>query len=78
MKYPLKERIGDPDLFVGREQEFRLFDKWLKGISKRISKSRAILSRKKTGKTAFVQRIFNKLWSENGQVIPFYLNIPVM
>ena len=34
------------------------------------------MSRKKTGKTAFVQRIFNKLWSENGQVIPFYLNIP--
>ncbi|MCP4694611.1 MAG: hypothetical protein GY859_41670, partial [Desulfobacterales bacterium] len=25
---------------------------------------------------SFVQRIFNRLWSENGPVIPFYLDIP--
>lgn len=37
--------------------------------------SRVILARRKSGKTVFVQRIFNQLWSENGQVIPFYLDI---
>jgi hypothetical protein len=59
---------------VGREKEFRLFNKWLLNISKRLSKSRVILARRKSGKTTFVQRIFNRLWSENGAVIPFYFS----
>jgi hypothetical protein len=74
MQYPLSEKIGDPDLFVGREKEFRLLNKWLSNIPKRLSKSRVILARRKSGKTAIVQRIFNQLWSENGSVIPFYFS----
>ncbi|MCP4156721.1 MAG: hypothetical protein GY757_53905, partial [bacterium] len=38
-------------------------------------KSQAILARKKSGKTAIVQRIFNQLWSQNGLIIPFYYEI---
>jgi len=72
MQYPLSEKIGDPALLVGREYEFNYFDKWLANIPKRLSKSRVIIARRKSGKTAFVQRIFNQLWSENGAVIPFY------
>jgi hypothetical protein len=75
MQYPLQEKIGNPDLFVGREKEFRNFGKWLANIPKKLSKSRVILARRKSGKTAFVQRIFNQLWSENGAVIPFYFDI---
>ncbi len=30
--------------------------------------------RRKSGKTSFVQRIFNQLWSENKEVIPFYFD----
>ncbi len=75
MQYPLPEIIGNPDLLVGREKEFDLFDRWISRIPDRLSKSRAILARRKSGKTAIVQRIFNRLWSENGQVIPFYINI---
>ena len=75
MQYPLAEKIGNPELLVGREKEFRLFDKWLKNIPERLSKSKVILARRKSGKTAFVQRIFNRLWSENGRVIPFYFDI---
>jgi hypothetical protein len=41
---------------------------------KRLSQSRAIIARRKSGKTAFVQRLFNQLWSENGAVIPFYFS----
>jgi hypothetical protein len=74
MQYPLSEKIGEPDLLVGREKEFRLFNKWLLNIPKRLSKSRVILARRKSGKTTFVQRIFNRLWSENGAVIPFYFS----
>lgn len=75
MQYPLREKIGAPELLVGRVEEFAIFDKWLKGIPRAISQSRVILARRKSGKTAFVQRIFNQLWSENGQVIPFYFEI---
>ncbi len=75
MQYPLQEKIGDPDLLVGRELEFNNFGKWLTLIPRKLSKSRVILARRKSGKTAFVQRIFNQLWSENGDVIPFYFDI---
>jgi hypothetical protein len=74
MLYPLSEKIGDPNLFVGREKEFTNFNKWLANIPKRLSQSRAIIARRKSGKTAFVQRLFNQLWSENGAVIPFYFS----
>jgi len=75
MQYPLQEEIGNPDLFVGRERELQNFRKWLGGIPKRVSKSRMILARRKSGKTAFVQRLFNELWTQNGEVIPFYFSI---
>jgi hypothetical protein len=74
MQYPLSEKIGDPDLLVGREKEFNHFGKWIKNIPKRLSKSRVIIARRKSGKTSFVQRIFNQLWSENKEVIPFYFD----
>jgi len=76
MQYPLTEQIGIPELLTGREKEFRLINKWLSKIPERMSKSRVIAARRKSGKTAFIQRIFNHLWSENGAVIPFYLDIP--
>ncbi len=76
MQYPLEEKIGDPELLVGRDREFENFGRWIANIPKRLSKSRVILARRKSGKTSFVQRIFNRLWSGNGEVIPFYLDIP--
>jgi hypothetical protein len=76
MQYPLPEKIGNPDLLVGREKEFEEAQRWLDWIPGRLAQSRVILARRKSGKTAFVQRIFNKLWSENGKIIPFYLDIP--
>ena len=75
MHYPLQEKIGDPGLLVGREKEFANFGRWISNIPKRLSKSRVILARRKSGKTSFVQRIFNRLWSEDGEVIPFYFDV---
>jgi len=74
MQYPLTEKIGEPELLVGREKEFKQFGKWIANIPKRLSKSRVIIARRKSGKTSFVQRIFNQLWTENKQVIPFYFD----
>ncbi|MCE7989875.1 MAG: hypothetical protein DYG89_52680 [Caldilinea sp. CFX5] len=76
MQYPLEEKIGNPDLLIGREAEFARFHKWIDNMPRKLSKSWAILGRRKSGKTAFVQRLFNQLWSANGQVIPFYISIP--
>ena len=76
MQYPLKEKIGNPALLVGREEEFDNFGRWLANIPHELSKSRVILARRKSGKTAFVQRLFNQLWGQHGQVIPFYFSVP--
>jgi len=76
MQYPLEEKIGNPSLLVGREEEFDNFGRWLANMPGKLSKSRVILARRKSGKTAFVQRLFNQLWSHYGQVIPFYFSVP--
>ena len=76
MEYPLTEKIGNPDLFVGRKTEFTRINKWLSMIPHRMSKSRVILARRKSGKTVFIQRIFNQLWSDPKLgVIPFFFDI---
>ncbi|MDM8562358.1 hypothetical protein QUF54_03290 [Candidatus Marithioploca araucensis] len=40
-----------------------------------MAKSRALLGRRKSGKSAIMQRLFNILWSQNGAVIPFYFEM---
>ena len=77
LTYALPEEIGDPDLFVGRKSEMaRLLD-WAEGTRRRISKSMGILSRRKKGKTALLQRFFNVLYTRNDpRLIPFYYRIP--
>ncbi len=73
--YALKERIGHPALFCGRQREMNLLLNWCDLIPKKLAKSRALLGRRKSGKTAIMQRVFNTLWSRNGQVIPFYFEV---
>jgi hypothetical protein len=40
-----------------------------------MAKSRALLGRRKSGKSVIMQRLFNILWNQNGSVIPFYLEV---
>ena len=72
MRIYLKEKIGLPDLFTGRKRELAFFQKWIEGIKKEISQSMAILSRRKTGKTAILQRLYNLTFEKDDGVIPFY------
>ncbi len=72
MRIYLKEKIGNPDLFTGRKKELAFFLKWIEGIQKEISMSTALLSRRKTGKTALLQRLYNLTFAEQNGVIPFY------
>jgi hypothetical protein len=76
MQYPLPETIGNPELFVGREEEFETLNEWLGNIPKRLSISTVILARRKSGKTAILERVFNQCWSDTGLgIIPFYISL---
>ena len=75
MKIYLEEKIGDPDLFVGRDKQLADLLKWTGNIKKRISMSRAVLSRRKTGKTAIFQRLYNLVFEKNDGIVPFYYEI---
>ena len=75
--YPLAEEIGDPELFVGREKEMNHLLDWAERAKHRRAKSMGILSRRKKGKTALLQRFFNVLYMRNDpKLIPFYYRIP--
>ncbi|MCP4396190.1 MAG: hypothetical protein GY801_02610 [bacterium] len=49
---------------------------WIGRIKQKSSLSSAILSRRKTGKAALLQRLYNLAFEQNMGVIPFYYEIP--
>ncbi|MBF0103506.1 MAG: hypothetical protein HQK77_21625 [Desulfobacterales bacterium] len=75
MKIYLEEKIGNPDLFTGRKKELKELLNWTKKIKQKLSPSRALLSRRKTGKTALLQRLYNIVFDMNDGVIPFYYEV---
>jgi hypothetical protein len=75
MDYALKERIGKPELFTGRKQELSYFLKWITDIKDEKSQSTAVMARRKMGKTAIMERLFNITFFKNDGVIPFYYEI---
>jgi hypothetical protein len=75
MEYALKERIGKPELFTGRNEEMKYFLSWINDIKDEKSQSTAILARRKMGKTAILERLFNITFFNNDGVIPFYYEI---
>ncbi|MCP4695383.1 MAG: hypothetical protein GY862_00840 [Gammaproteobacteria bacterium] len=48
---------------------------WIDMIPRETAKSRALPGRRKSGKSAIMQRLFNILWDRNGAVIPFYFEM---
>jgi len=75
MIYALEERIGDPSLFCGRQQEMSLLMNWINRIKIKRAKSKAMLGRRKSGKTAIMERLFNILWNQNDRIVPFYFEV---
>ncbi len=75
MKIYLEEKIGDPNLFCGRKKELEALLLWVEKIKKRLSPSRSMVSRRKTGKTAILQRLFNIVFHQNDKVVPFYYEV---
>jgi hypothetical protein len=75
MDYAYEERIGNPDLFTGRKEELAYFLKWINDIKEKKSQSTAVMARRKMGKTAVMERLFNITFFKNDSVIPFYYEI---
>jgi len=75
MEIYLEEKIGNPDLFTGRQKELKSMLKWVDMTKARLARSAVILSRRKTGKTALLHRLFNIVFHQNESVIPFYYEI---
>jgi hypothetical protein len=75
MEYALEERIGNPELFTGRNEELTFFLKWIDEIKEKKSKSTAMLARRKMGKSALMERLFNITFYKNNGVIPFYYEV---
>lgn len=75
MKYYLEERIGNPELFTGRKKELTFFLKWIREIKERKSKSTAILARRKMGKTALLERLYNITFDYNNGIVPYFISV---
>jgi len=75
MRIWLKERIGVPELFTGRKKELAYFLNWTDEIKRENSRSTAIVSRRKTGKTVLLERLYNMVFERNDKVVPFYFEI---
>jgi hypothetical protein len=75
MDYALKERIGKPELFIGRKNELSYFLKWINDIKEEKSQSTAMMARRKMGKTALLERLFNITFYKNDGVTPFYYEV---
>jgi hypothetical protein len=75
MEYAYKERIGKPELFTGRKEELAYFLKWIDDIKEEKSQSTALLARRKMGKSALMERLFNITFYKNDRVIPFYYEL---
>ena len=76
MKIWLKEKIGNPELFSGRKKELDDLLRWVEKTKRELSPSRALLSRRKTGKTAILQRLYNIVFDADDGVVPFYYEVP--
>ncbi len=73
----LEEEIGNPNLFVGRQKDLAFFLDWVEKVKIKLGKSQVILARKRRGKTALVQRLYNILYSRaDPKIIPFYFRVP--
>jgi len=75
MQIYMNEKIGKSELFTGRKKELAYYMNWIDRIKIEASKSSAILSRRKTGKSALMQRLYNLTFEKNDIVVPFYYEI---
>ncbi|MDM8531386.1 hypothetical protein QUF63_09445, partial [Anaerolineales bacterium HSG25] len=72
IEFAIKERVGEPENFIGRAYELEYLYGWANRIEAQLSKSMAFLGRRKIGKSLILERLYNILYSEQKGLIPFY------
>lgn len=71
---PIRERVGE-DLFTDREEELAFLMKWADVVARKREKSIALLSPRRRGKTAILERFYNRIFRERDDVVPFYYEL---
>ena len=66
------EDLGD--LFVNRDEELEKFWKWATGVPHPGRNSYAFVGLRRTGKTAILHKLFNRLFHEQEAVLPVYIS----
>lgn len=69
---PLEDIVGD--LFVDRHTELNMFWEWATSIPHRLGNSYALIGRRRTGKTAILVKLFNRLFNAQEQVLPVFIS----
>ena len=69
--FPVEELIKE-GLFTNRNFELAFFEDWFKNIAEERSKSQALISPRRLGKTALLERLVNKVFLNEYDVAPFY------
>ena len=72
IEFAIRERVGNPENFIGRVAELEYLYTWADNIRKLISRSVAFLGRRKIGKSLIIERLYNIIYSEHKGLIPFY------
>lgn len=70
---PLVNSVPD-ELFVNRQEELELFTNWANSIPRLPLNSFALVGRRRTGKTAILKTVYNKLFHEQERILPVYIS----
>ncbi|MCP4111432.1 MAG: ATP-binding protein [Desulfobacteraceae bacterium] len=68
---PIEDMVGD--LFVDRDKELRLCREWVEKIPRDSLNSWALAGRRRTGKTAILVKLFNRLFLEQDRIVPVFI-----
>ncbi|MEM7539085.1 MAG: restriction endonuclease [Chloroflexota bacterium] len=71
---PIPERIG-LGIFTDREYEMDSLMEWAEMVAEKWGRSQALVSHRRYGKTAILERFYNRLFWERDDVMPFYFEI---
>ena len=71
---PIPERVGE-GMFTDREVEMASLMEWVQWVADKFGRSRALVSHRRHGKTAILERLYNRLFWERDDVMPFYFEI---
>jgi len=71
---PIPERVG-LGIFTDREREMAWLMDWVDMVAQKFGRSQGLVSHRRYGKTAIMERLYNRLFWERTDVMPFYFEL---